>query len=121
MRSAASCGIWMRLSASAAADGGFERASGLGVPLGASLDVFLASLCSADADGSVGTVITFQRMPLPLSVTSMAVSNENLLFLAADEHRDLTGALGRLLGRLDRARSRFRRIDGGRGLDHVAA
>ncbi len=59
----------MRSSACAALAGGLARTAGAG----ASLDFFLVSLCSVDAAGSAGTLIKFQRMPPPLSITSMAV------------------------------------------------
>src|SRR5262249_59621471 len=48
-----------------------------------------------------------------------ALANKNLLFLAADEYRDLSAALGRLVGGLGRRRHRLRRIVGGRRLDRL--
>ena len=68
MRSTASCGIRMRSSASAAVDGDFNWTAGRAGSRGF---LFLPSHCSAGADGSVGMVMRFHR--IPLSVTSRAV------------------------------------------------
>src|SRR6202158_4372651 len=118
MRSTASGGNWTRSSASAADEAALVWTWTTG--LGASLDLRRLLLRSSIiATGSVGIVIRFQRMPAPLSVTVMAVKtcvpsrligvierdqhveqrqhalpDENLLFLAAHEHCDLTRELG---------------------------
>ena len=60
----------MRSRACAGVGGGLGR----GAALSAAFERFLPSLCSRAADACVGMVMTFQRIPPPFSVTSMAVN-----------------------------------------------
>src|SRR5215813_15126851 len=68
----------MRSSACAAVDGGFPWTTGF---VG-SLDRRRLPRCSTETDGSVGTVIRFQRIPVPSPVTVGERNVERMIFLA---------------------------------------